>query len=189
MISVLQNSLSATFPLAMKSIHRPWGVTRRGISLLEVILAVAILGGALAAFGELFRIGAQNAQAARELTHAQLHCESLLAQIKVGALPAESVTPAQELPTTAGELPNEDWLYAVLVEPLDQEGLLAVEVTVVQNVPETSRPIEFTASAWIVDPEVIAVANEAEADAAAEAEASATEDSTAEPEGASNAPR
>jgi len=177
-----QDITLATFPEAMKSMHRPPGNARRGISLLEVILAVAILGGALAVFGELFRIGSQNARAARELTQAQLHCESLLARVKAGALPAETVTPAQELPTSAAELPDKEWLYSVLVEPLDQEGLLSVQVTVVQNVPEISRPIEFTATAWIVDPEVIAAANEAAA------EASAVEDSTTETEGAGDEP-
>ena len=34
---------------------------RRGLSLLEVILSIAILGGALATIGELIRIGARNA--------------------------------------------------------------------------------------------------------------------------------
>ena len=49
---------------------------RRGLSLLEVIFAIAILGGSLATIGQLIHIGARNAAQARDLTMAQLYAES-----------------------------------------------------------------------------------------------------------------
>jgi hypothetical protein len=85
----------------------------------------------------------------------------------------------------------------MVVDSLDENGLLQVTVTVIENAPENVRPIEYSLSSWIVDPEFLAalaaeVAAEAEA-AAAEAEAAAAEASAAEAdsgaaEGGGNAP-
>ena len=61
-----------------------------GLSLLEVILAVAILGGCMAVIGELVRLGVRHAEEARELTRAQLLCESKLEEIAAGVTAAES---------------------------------------------------------------------------------------------------
>ena len=57
----------------------------RGLSLLEVILAIAILGGSLATIGQLIRIGARNAAEARDLTMAQLYAESQMNRLSSGA--------------------------------------------------------------------------------------------------------
>jgi prepilin-type N-terminal cleavage/methylation domain-containing protein len=64
-----------------------------GLSLLEVILAIAILGGCIAVIGELVRLGARQAEEARELTTAQLLCESKLEEIAAGvSRPSRSAT-------------------------------------------------------------------------------------------------
>jgi len=57
---------------------------RRGLSLMEVILAIAILGGSLATIGQLIRIGARNAAEARDLTMAQLYAESQMNRFASG---------------------------------------------------------------------------------------------------------
>ncbi len=56
-------------------------------SLLEVVLALAILVGAIAVTGELVRLGTLSAASARDLTQAQLICESKLAEITSGITP------------------------------------------------------------------------------------------------------
>lgn len=128
------------------------GLPRRALSLLEVILAIAILGGAMIAIGELLRIGSRSSMSARELTTAQLHCESKLAEIAAGLLPAE----------TAGPTPlevDEDWRYSIEAAPTNQDGLLAVRVTVEQDLPPTSRPISFSLTRWIQDPNTVQTAS------------------------------
>src|SRR5687767_4481064 len=71
---------------------------RHGLSLLEVILSIAILGGALATIGELVRIGARNAAIARDLTTAQIYCETKMSEAAVGAvdLSSSSTEPLDE---------------------------------------------------------------------------------------------
>ncbi|MCH5374492.1 MAG: type II secretion system GspH family protein, partial [Planctomycetes bacterium] len=63
---------------------------RRGLSLLEVILAVAILGLGLAIIGELIRNGTRQAEEVRFLTAAQLLCESKLEEVAAGVVPPAS---------------------------------------------------------------------------------------------------
>ena len=58
----------------------------RAFSLLEVILALAILAGAVAVFSELSRGALENAGTARDLARAELLCESKLAEIAAGLI-------------------------------------------------------------------------------------------------------
>lgn len=124
-----------------------------GFSLLEVILALAILCGAIATLGELSRLGMRSAERARDMTQAQLLCESKLAEITAGLTPAES---EQDVPleTTDDETETE-WLYSVEVTPLDDEGLMEVRVTVAKDLPPEKRPVEFPLVRWMVDESVV----------------------------------
>ena len=121
--------------------------SRDGFSLLEVILAMAILCVAVAVLGEASRQGMRYARYARDLTQAQLLCESKLAEIAAGLTPAEA---QQDVPfETTEEDAESEWLYSIDVTPLDEAGLSEVRVTVVQNVPEHKRPVEFSLVRWI----------------------------------------
>jgi type II secretion system protein I len=122
-----------------------------GFSLLEVILALAILAGALAVLGEAIRQGMRNAAAARDLTCAQLLCESKMAEITAGLIAPQAV---QEVAFDSVVEPSgEGWLYSIRVEPVDQEDLLAVSVTVRHDEPAEKRPISFSLVRWMIDPE------------------------------------
>jgi len=116
-----------------------------GFTLLEVILALAILAGAVAVLGELVRIGARNAAAARNQTRAQLLCESLSAEIVVGAVEPDPVQ--RELVQT-----DPEWVYSIGIEPVDEEGLVALRVTVEQDMESRRRPAGFSLVRWIPDP-------------------------------------
>ncbi len=120
---------------------------RGGFSLLELILALAILALAVAAIGQLVRLGLAHARHARELTKAELYCESTMAELAAGVLPLEGVS---DIPIEQ----DSEWLYSVTVEPAAVDGLLVVTVTVYQAEPDPVRPIEFTLVRWLADPEV-----------------------------------
>jgi general secretion pathway protein I len=123
---------------------------RGAYSLLEVILALAILVGALAVLGELVRIGTRSAAAARDLSVAQLLCESKLAEISAAeALPGPTSRPA----SFGADYPQADgWVYTVAIKGLPQSGLHRVTVTVSQDLPAAERPLEFALVRWIRDP-------------------------------------
>ena len=123
----------------------PTALHPRGLSLLEVILAIAVLGGCMAVIGELVRMGVRNAEEARELTKAQLLCESKLEEVAAGIMPLESAANA------AFELAP-DWSYTIETGSLDQQGLVQVRVTVQQVESDRLYPLTFTLTRWIVDP-------------------------------------
>jgi general secretion pathway protein I len=131
---------------------------RGGFSLLEVILAIAILAGTIAILGELISLGVRNARAARDMTQAELLAESKMAEVAAGIMATEAV---QGAPC---ESDPDNWLYSIAVDPTEVEGLMSVTVTVTQNLPPEQRPAEFSLVRWMRDPVAIETA---EANAAA----------------------
>jgi general secretion pathway protein I len=122
---------------------------RRAFSLLEVLLAIAILGACLAAISGLVRLGAHSAVRARELTSAQLLCEAKMAEITAGILPPDPGGPWNfDLPEDAG------WEFYVDLEPLPQPGLMSLRVTVVERIPfdQLRQPLVYSLVRWIQDP-------------------------------------
>ncbi len=138
---------------------------RSGLTLMEVMLAIAIFGLALVAIGELIRIGSVSAAAARDLTEGQRLCNNVMAEVGAGIIPPES---ASESPIEG----SEDWLYTIESAPLEeQEGMLRISVTVEQDKSLFVRPARFTLVRWMTDP---AATEAAQAATAAAAESTAT---------------
>jgi prepilin-type N-terminal cleavage/methylation domain-containing protein len=129
---------------------------RRGLSLLEVVLALAILGVSLAVIGELIRLGTRAGESARDDMEAQLICESLVNEIASGLAMPEMVVDAPV--DQYGE-----WLYSVESQPIDQAGLLAVRVTVRRSKASPSSVAPYSLTRWMIDPNVELAAREAEA--------------------------
>ena len=125
-------------------------IQRGGFSLMEVILALAILTGSLAVLGELARLGLQNARIARDTAQAQLLCESKMAEVTAGILPLQSASSA-EFEDIVGD-GTIGWLYSVDVQATDIEGMSSVQVTVVQDMDESKRPVQFSLVRWMPDP-------------------------------------
>lgn len=123
---------------------------QRGVSLLEVILALVILGMAIASLGELTRLGLRYARVACDKSQAALLCESRMAEIlAAGTLPETIQSEEVEDPS---DPTGPVWLCSVAVESTDQEGLVAVRVTLIQDLPLEKRPVEFSLVRWMVDP-------------------------------------
>jgi type II secretion system protein I len=124
---------------------------RHGLSLLEVMLALAILGGAIAVIGELMRFGMRNAESARDLSTAQVFCEAKINEITAGLLLPQSVgsTPIEEMASLGADA---TWLYSVEVQEVDQQGLISVRVTVTQDSSVKMRPVSFSLVCWMIDP-------------------------------------
>lgn len=145
---------------------------RTGISLLEVILAIAILGGSLAALSSVVITGADASIDARMRTMAQLLCEGQMAQLLLSNV---QPVPVQEQPIASPE-PNTAFTLTVETQPAPISGLLAIRVTVTgRGADGSGRPASVSLVRWMVDPQLGLEAAEAEEKAlAAEAAAAAT---------------
>ncbi len=132
---------------------------RRGLTLLEVILALAILAGAVAVLSQLSWSGLEHARLAGDTVAAQLMAESLMAELMAGIHPLESVydQPVEQLsfdgqPAPAAESDPGRWLATIEVSPAPIGGMLHVAVTV-RDATSTGRAAESTLVRWRIDPE------------------------------------
>jgi prepilin-type N-terminal cleavage/methylation domain-containing protein len=129
-----------------------------GFSLLEVILALAILGGAMAVLGEASRMALMNAKAAKDIAHAQLLCESKLAEIMIGIITPDPVerVPFDETTTDSIDLSEPAWVYSIENEQTDELGLICVRVLVTRDLPLEQHPVQFSLVRWMPDPNYVA---------------------------------
>ena len=123
--------------------------TARGFSLLEVVLALAILTATVAILGELIRSGLHNAQLARDLSKAELIAESVLYRIESGLLPHQANRTPVDL--------EPGWYYSVenASSGTQAQGLLQLRVTVELTPDKQKRPTKFSVVRWLRDPSLV----------------------------------
>lgn len=119
----------------------------RGFSLLEVLLAAAVLLGCVIVLGHLAMLGRHHARAAEELADAQRIAQARLGEMLIGQRPLESVHEA-----AIEEEPG--WRWSATVEPAAPPGLLLLEVTVVRDVPEGMPAHRFRLRRWVRNPDL-----------------------------------
>jgi hypothetical protein len=82
------------------------------------------------------------------MTTAQMLCETKMAEVAVGLIPAMPASATPILDFGSGN----DWLFTVETQQVGQDGLLAVRVVVEQNPEMVSRPVSFALLRWMIDP-------------------------------------
>jgi type II secretory pathway pseudopilin PulG len=118
---------------------------RYGLSLLEVILSIAILGTSMAVISQFFYLGYRAADRARRQFDATLICDSVMAELAGGVIEAQS--------TSGIEVPNvPDWQYSVDVVNSDITGLLLATVSVRQRNQDN---IEMSLVRLLPDPDYL----------------------------------
>lgn len=120
---------------------------RDAFTLLEIILAIAILGITIAIIGQGFRFGLERVKTSQNELRATLVAESILAQIAAGVLPPDAVT-------EAAYEDDKNWIYSVASESVGEDGLLSVKVSV-RNTNDTAGKFGSVAlTRWITNPDL-----------------------------------
>ena len=122
------------------------GRGRRGLSLLEVILSIAILGGSMAVIGNLYHLGYRSGLKAQLLNDANMIAASTMAELVVGSIPLESAGDA-EVPSNPG------WFYSVDIQESMQAGLFLATVVVRRGEEESAIPASISIVRLIPDPD------------------------------------
>ena len=154
-------SAASPVPRRARKRVRPSGRIRAAFSLLEVILSLAILAGAMAMLGEVARNALENARIARDLTDAQLFCESKMAELEAGMITTDPVSkmPIEALSDSTLESTSDPqditWLYSVETELIDDEGLVQVRITVEQDSESVKTPVFFSMTRMVLDESMI----------------------------------
>jgi prepilin-type N-terminal cleavage/methylation domain-containing protein len=125
-------------------------VRRLAFTLLEVILALAILAGALAVLGEVMRLADQTASLTEGETHAQILAASLMDELASGARQLSAVSQAS-LDANA----DPPWLYSVSLEDTGFQELVGVRVLVEQQLDPRLQPARFELVRWMANPDYV----------------------------------
>jgi len=126
-----------------------------GFSLLEVVLALAILAGALAALGEVMRLADVNAAAATNESQAEMLAESVMSQLLVGARPLTAVNGAD-----LGIEAEPPWVLSIALEDTEFKELVAVRVRVAQQLAPQLQPAHCDLVRWFPNPDYLPVATQ-----------------------------
>ena len=143
------NSTKSLFCMSEKLNHKIRSFNsrgRKGLSLLEVLLAMAILGLSLVSIGGLVQLGYRSATDAKLQTEAYVICDAKMAEVIAGVLPLES-SGSQ----TVEE--NPDWVYSVEVSNSDRFGLFHVRVAVEQAPEISAYPVSYSIDRFVPDPD------------------------------------
>lgn len=147
---------------------------RRGFSLIEVIVATAILMGSVIVLARLAGMGRTMAQKTQLHSDAQRVCEQTLNEILLGLRPLEPVEQTPLNPATMiAESPDADapeqvaddrisvrqpsgrWLHSVRLQPHTQIPTLQTLTVVVESADDNSgRPVRFRLSRFVRMPNV-----------------------------------
>ena len=118
--------------------------TASGFTLLEVILALVVLGAALAMLGEVMQLASSHAVEARAETQAQSLAASIMDQLLAGAVEVEPVSrEALEVDDTT------PWVYSISIGKSDLTGIEPVEVLIEQDVEARMNPVRFRLLRWL----------------------------------------
>ena len=113
-------------------------------TLLEVILALAILAGSVAVLGEVMGIAGRHSSAAHATTRAQILASSIMNEMVVGLTdPTEQTRQSLEVDDRA------PWVYSVTLGTTNLSGLTVVEVLVEQDLEPQFAPIKFRLVRWL----------------------------------------
>ncbi|MCI0332373.1 MAG: prepilin-type N-terminal cleavage/methylation domain-containing protein [Planctomycetes bacterium] len=130
----------------------------RGFSLLEVILSLAILAGALAALGEVMRQADRHASLSGDETQAQIIASSIMDELVSGYRPLTA-----ENQTVYDPEVDPPWVYSIAIEDTNYLELLAIRVSVEQQLEPQLQPARFELVRWLTNPEYMSSKTEDEA--------------------------
>jgi type II secretion system protein I len=137
----------------MSARSRSLSLSKRVLSaftLLEVILSLAILAGALAALGEVMRLADRSASTAEDETRAQILATSIVDELQAGA---RELTAVSQSPLETGDDPP--WVYSVEMQQTQYDELVSVRVLVQQDIEARLQPAKFELVRWMPNPDYV----------------------------------
>lgn len=118
---------------------------RRGLSLLEVLIALTVLLLAFGAIHQLMTICSEQALTIHQRSQAARLAQSLLAEVAAGSLPIQGTASGAEVPD------DPDYTYTMSSEQNILAGLYTVTITVSRESAD-GRKVEYTLRQMMLDP-------------------------------------
>lgn len=126
------------------------GSSRQGLSLLEVILALAILGVACTFMAQSMQLATSNALAAQRQAQAEIAAESILSQVIAGLIPMQPTSTWTPVGISAS---TSNWTYMLSSVTCEVENMVGIQVDVRDETEQDStRPSDLKVIRWVIDP-------------------------------------
>jgi type II secretion system protein I len=119
---------------------------RQGLSLLEVLVALAVFLLALVALGTLLRLGSNRALDVDQTNLAALLCQSKMNEVLVGAIPINGSASGGPLDDYPG------WEWSIDSQPGAVTGLYTVTISVNRQRSDGSKGAGASLSQMVMDP-------------------------------------
>jgi|SRR5690606_37077923 len=123
--------------------------SRRGLTIYEVFLALALLMGALAVLSQHIAVGTRAGVGGQLQTKAAMLCQTKMAEVVGGIEPLS--------PVSGAELPDAGlgWTWTLEVASGPSPDLLSVAVTVLHSNGQENTNASFTLRRLMRDPQVL----------------------------------
>ncbi len=142
---------------------------RRGFSLLEILLALSILGGSLAVLSQIAETGTDAAREARALSMARILAQAKLSEVLLNSTLGQTPTPVVEAQADPFDSQStSDFYYSIDVVPAPLDGMLAIRVSVQAKNANGGVQANYQLTRWMIDPALGLEEAEAEEQAARE---------------------
>jgi hypothetical protein len=130
----------------MSKLKRP---CRKGISLLEVVLSLAILAMSAGILAQISWTATDNGLIAHRLATAQILAESKMAEIVTGAIPLQGAvgwTPITDI------VPSGNWYYQVQTVTAVRPDMVGVRLSITDEAGMNENREMFFVVRWMIDP-------------------------------------
>lgn len=122
----------------------------RGLTLLEVILALAILGVACAFMAQAMQLATSNAIEAQRQAQGELAAESIMSELVAGIIPLQPTSTWAPVGVSAS---SSNWSYMVQIVPCEVQHMVGIQVMVRDDANmESTRPADLSVIRWVIDP-------------------------------------
>ncbi|MFM7517211.1 MAG: prepilin-type N-terminal cleavage/methylation domain-containing protein [Pirellula sp.] len=122
---------------------------RLGMSLLEVVLALAILAMSAAILASIARTATDNGLIAHRLATAQILAESKMAEVVTGAIPLQGAVGWTPITDT---VPSGVWYYQLQTEAASRKDMVGVRLSVSDQAGVDENKEVFYIVRWMIDP-------------------------------------
>ena len=123
--------------------------SRSAMSLLEVVLALAILAMSAAILATIAKTATDNGLIAHRLATAQILAESKMAEVVTGAIALEGVGGWMPITDT---VPKGTWYYQLQTEAAARKDMIGVRLSVSDQAGVDENKEVFYIVRWMIDP-------------------------------------
>lgn len=129
--------------------------SRSGFSLLEILLALAILGGSLAVLSQIASTGVAAAREARELGLVRVLCQAKMSELLLNATLGQTPTSVFDMDAEPFDSQSTAaFVYSIEIQPAPYDGMLMVRVTATASDSNGGVLARYALDRWMVDPDL-----------------------------------